>query len=178
LIEEAIHKPAVEKFLLPSLSNEEIDLFIGALQKVNFQAQDVILRQGTTGDSFFILQQGKVDVRCIKCTKNGEENKDPDQEATQPAKRTFKKMTKTRNRTPTMIPAVTQAAGKAMANALEQELGPCIRSHCPGDSFGDLALLYNCQQEASYVAAEACLLWRIDCRTFRRIMKGQSMTTS
>jgi hypothetical protein len=53
MIEEAIHKPAVEKFLLSSLSNEEIDLFIGALQKVNFQARDVILCQGgTTCNSF------------------------------------------------------------------------------------------------------------------------------
>jgi hypothetical protein len=28
------------------------------------------------------------------------------------------------------------------------------------------------------VAAGACFLWRSDCRTFRRITKGQSMTAS
>jgi len=40
----------------------------------------------------------------------------------------------------------------------------------PGRSFGDLALLYDCPRACTCIAAEACLLWRVDQTTFRQIL--------
>uniref|UniRef100_A0A7S1ZND8 cGMP-dependent protein kinase n=1 Tax=Ditylum brightwellii TaxID=49249 RepID=A0A7S1ZND8_9STRA len=42
----------------------------------------------------------------------------------------------------------------------------------PGDSFGELALLYNCPRMATCVAKKSCSMWRVDLCAFRRIMSG------
>ncbi len=39
-----------------------------------------------------------------------------------------------------------------------------------GRSFGDLALLYDCPRAATVIAAEECILWRVDQKTFRQIL--------
>ncbi len=47
-----------------------------------------------------------------------------------------------------------------------------------GDSFGELALLYDCPRAATCTALEDCTLWRVDQTTFRRIMAGSQMDTA
>ena len=47
-----------------------------------------------------------------------------------------------------------------------------------GDSFGELALLYDCPRAATCTALEDCTFWRVDQTTFRRIMAGSQMDTA
>lgn len=41
----------------------------------------------------------------------------------------------------------------------------------PGDVFGELALLYNCNRAATVEAQEKCVLWQLDRDTFNNIVK-------
>lgn len=41
----------------------------------------------------------------------------------------------------------------------------------PGDSFGELALLYNAPRAASIRAKTNCTLWALDRETFNNIVK-------
>jgi len=43
-----------------------------------------------------------------------------------------------------------------------------------GDSFGELALLYNCPRAATVKAAEESVLFRVDQKTFRYILQAQT----
>jgi cAMP-dependent protein kinase regulator len=45
-----------------------------------------------------------------------------------------------------------------------------------GEAFGELALLYNCPRAATCVALTDCKLWRIDQRTFRRVLAKFNIT--
>lgn len=40
----------------------------------------------------------------------------------------------------------------------------------PGGSFGELALIYNCERAATVRAATPCRLWTMDLPTFRRTL--------
>ena len=47
-----------------------------------------------------------------------------------------------------------------------------LRNYEPGDSFGELALLYNCPRAATIVcSSEECILWSLDRETFNNIVK-------
>ena len=46
-----------------------------------------------------------------------------------------------------------------------------MRAYTPGDSFGELALLYNCPRAASIIAKTQCTLWGLDRQTFNHIVK-------
>lgn len=41
----------------------------------------------------------------------------------------------------------------------------------PGESFGELSLLYNAPRAASIIADEEALLWSLDRQTFNHIVK-------
>lgn len=45
----------------------------------------------------------------------------------------------------------------------------------PGQSFGELALLYDCPRAATVVATERCKCWALEHVTFKRILKGNTM---
>ena len=46
-----------------------------------------------------------------------------------------------------------------------------VHEICPGDVFGELALLYDIPSTATRVAKIDCSLWRVGGRAFRRSMK-------
>ena len=45
-----------------------------------------------------------------------------------------------------------------------------VKAYAVGDSFGELALMFNQRRAASVVAKEDCVLWAVDQATFRAVM--------
>jgi len=51
-----------------------------------------------------------------------------------------------------------------------------VKNYSPGETFGELALLYNCPRAAKVVAATPSVtLWRLDRETFNAIVKVAAM---
>ena len=50
-----------------------------------------------------------------------------------------------------------------------------VKQYFPGDSFGELALLYNSARAATVVAKTKCIIWSLDRETFNIIVKESSM---
>ncbi len=53
--------------------------------------------------------------------------------------------------------------------------GQFVGKATKGNSFGELALLYDCPRAATCIAETPCDLWRVDQRTFRKILAGRQM---
>ena len=47
-----------------------------------------------------------------------------------------------------------------------------LKTYQPGESFGELALLYNAPRAATITANEEVVLWSLDRKTFNHILKG------
>lgn len=50
-----------------------------------------------------------------------------------------------------------------------------LKTYTPGESFGELALLYNAPRAASINSKTASLLWALDRETFNHIVKDAAM---
>lgn len=49
--------------ILGSLSERQLALLAGVLQAVTFEDQEMIIRQGDVGDTFYIVEEGVVSCR-------------------------------------------------------------------------------------------------------------------
>jgi len=50
-----------------------------------------------------------------------------------------------------------------------------LKTYQPGESFGELALLYNCPRAASIKAKTNAVLWELDRETFNNIVKDSAI---
>ena len=50
-----------------------------------------------------------------------------------------------------------------------------LKDYEPGESFGELALLYNCPRAANIIAKTECVLWGLDRQTFNHIVKDAAI---
>merc|ERR1719262_1335266 len=54
--------------------------------------------------------------------------------------------------------------------------GKAVKTYGPGDSFGELALLYNTPRAASIKCTQSGVLWALDRSTFRVILMSQKQS--
>ncbi|CAN0491299.1 unnamed protein product, partial [Discosporangium mesarthrocarpum] len=45
-----------------------------------------------------------------------------------------------------------------------------VMEYGPGGTFGELALIYSCERQASVVSTQASRLWSVDLPSFRRLL--------
>ena len=50
-----------------------------------------------------------------------------------------------------------------------------VKAYGVGDSFGELALMFNQRRAASVTAKEDCVLWALDQATFKAVVQGAAM---
>jgi len=50
-----------------------------------------------------------------------------------------------------------------------------LKTYVPGESFGELALLYNAPRAATIIAKEESILWCLDRATFGNIVKDAAV---
>jgi cAMP-dependent protein kinase regulator len=107
------------KMLDEEQKNSIVNAFAGPLEKV---AGDNVIVQGDVGETFYLLQEGSVDVYI---NKDGGELK--------------------------------------------------VHSYKPGDSFGELAIMYNAPRAATCRASSDCKLWSLDRVSFKVIVVAAAM---
>jgi hypothetical protein len=114
-------RAAVQKnILFASIDDEQLTTVIDALQLLNFKQGDIIIKQGDSGDMFYIIETGSCDV--------------------------FKKET-------------------------DQSFpGHLVAKRGVGESFGELALMYNTPRAATVIAANSCSIWSVDRHTFQQVI--------
>ncbi len=112
-----------QAFMFSNLNPDELEIVLGAMQKVDFAPGAKVINQGDDGDNLYVVETGK-----LKCTKIFEKGQEPTH----------------------------------------------LLDYAPGDSFGELALLYNAQRAASIEAVEQSELWALDRRTFNHIVKDSA----
>jgi cAMP-dependent protein kinase regulator len=115
---ERIRKAVSNNILFNSLDDDEMQVVVDAMLPMEFSPGDAIIKQGDTGDNFYVLAQGE-----CECFVNRP------------------------NDSPLMVKLYTF-----------------------GESFGELALMYNCPRAASIIAKTPVKVWAVDRVTFRRTL--------
>jgi cAMP-dependent protein kinase regulator len=110
--------------LLRALDAEQRDMIVQAFTgPITVKSGEKIIQQGESGDTFYLLEEGSVDVFV---TKKDEEVKH-------------------------------------------------VHSYKAGDSFGELAIMYNAPRAATCTAQNDCKLWTLDRNSFRLIVVAAAM---
>lgn len=110
--------------LLRALDSEQRDMIVQAFTgPILKNAGDNIIQQGDSGDVFYLLEDGLVDV---SITVKGHESKQ-------------------------------------------------VHTYHSGDSFGELAIMYNAPRAATCTAQIPCKLWALDRNSFRVIVVASAM---
>ena len=69
---------------------------------------------------------------------------------------------------------VSQSGGYSVF--LKKLPGKAVKTYAAGDSFGELALLYNCPRAATIKCTASGTLWAVDRSTFRAILCSSTAT--
>lgn len=110
--------------LLRALDAEQRDMIVQAFTgPTTMKSGEKIIQQGESGDTFYLLEDGSIDVFV---TKKDEEAKH-------------------------------------------------VHSYKAGDSFGELAIMYNAPRAATCTAQKDCKLWTLDRNSFRLIVVAAAM---
>ncbi len=105
-----------KNFVFTNLSDRQLKTMLDAFEKVDYDSNIVIMKQGDEGEFFFVIRNGNLHYEIDGVVSN---------------------------------------------------------SLSPGQSFGELALMYDCPRAASVVSDSKCILFRVDQKTFRYIMQTQ-----
>ena len=116
---ERIRKSIQNNFLFLSMDDKQRSLVINTMKERKFSAGEIIIKQGDTGDFFYVLDKGTCE--CFV-------QKDKSQ------------------------PAVL------------------VKTYEHGESFGELALMYNCPRAATVIAKSEVIVWAMERVVFRRVL--------
>lgn len=105
-----------KNFIFTNLSERQLKTLLDAFEKVYYDPNVTIMKQGEEGEYFFVIRDGNLHYE---------------------------------------IDGVTS---KILS---------------PGESFGEMALMYDCPRAASVITDSKCVLFRVDQKTFRYIMQTQ-----
>jgi cAMP-dependent protein kinase regulator len=139
------------------LDNEQRGLIINAFSGPLYKHPgDVIIQQGDIGDVFYLLEMGKVDV-FIKRKRNKNDNSKVEEE-----------------KEPTeMNPQTDEAESRTTTAGNTEELK--VHTYNDGDTFGELALMYDAPRAATCRAVHECKLWTLDRTSFKVLIVGATL---
>ena len=159
-VEEAIKSGLRKNFLFEDMEAEVLQMVVDAMFSQEFVKGDFILTQGSApekSDSLYFLEKGSVDI-LVKGTKMVVNDPDAEQSG-----EGF---------------AITANGGDGSKLVkLEEEEEKSVAVKKPGETFGDVALLFACPRTASAVALEKCRVWLLPRKTFSQIMTKYSSGT-
>jgi cAMP-dependent protein kinase regulator len=123
-VTESLLKIVSKSPLLRALDAEQRDMIVQAFTgPITMKSGEKIIQQGESGDTFYLLEDGSVDVFVMK----------KDEEAKH------------------------------------------VHTYKAGDSFGELAIMYNAPRAATCTAQNDCKLWTLDRNSFRLIVVTAAM---
>jgi cAMP-dependent protein kinase regulator len=130
------------------LDNEQRGLIINAFSGPLYKHPgDIIIQQGDIGDVFYLLEMGKVDV-FIKRKSNSNSSTGEEEESKEP----------------TENPQTDESEGEMK-----------VHTYNDGDTFGELALMYNAPRAATCRAVSECKLWTLDRTSFKVLIVGATL---
>ncbi|KIY46598.1 camp-dependent protein kinase regulatory subunit [Fistulina hepatica ATCC 64428] len=140
-----IKESIADNFTFRALDEEQTIGVINAMQEKQVAQDEVVIRQGTRGDLFYIVESGMLYVY-------QREEPLPSKWLSEPS-------------SPDNVISGTQPPD-------HEVYGKKVNECPPGTSFGELALMYGHNRAASVVATKPSTLWSVNRITFRTIILG------
>ena len=159
-VEEAIKSGLRKNFLFEDMEAEVLQMVVDAMFSQEFVKGDYILTQGSApekNDSLYFLEKGSVDI-LVKGTKMVVNDPDAAQSGEG------------------FVITANGGDGSKLVK-LEEEEEKSVAVKKPGETFGDVALLFACPRTASAVAMDKCRVWLLPRKTFSQIMTKYSSGT-
>lgn len=132
-------------FIFRDLDEEQERGVLNAMRELHVKKNEVVIRQGDVGEYFYAVESG-----LLYCYKRPE-----------PLPESWTEMTSV---------GVLDAQEELSHVGYHRQFGQKVAVCKPGNSFGELALMYGHNRKATVMAIEASTLWSLDRITFRTII--------
>ncbi|PFH52539.1 hypothetical protein AMATHDRAFT_1944 [Amanita thiersii Skay4041] len=132
-------------FIFRDLDEEQERGVLNAMRELHVKKNDVVIRQGDVGEYFYVVESG-----LLYCYKRPEP------------------LPESWGRGPTS--GEVNPGENLSQMDYHPQFGPKVAICRPGNSFGELALMYGHNRKATVMAIEASTLWSLDRITFRTII--------
>ena len=138
----------LSSFIFSSLEKNDLEIIIKAMEEKRFIKGENVITQGQDGNCLYIVETGELD-----CFKSFLINKSQSQSQSQ---------SNSVSKNPSTLSFKLNSEAKY------------LKTYSSGDSFGELALLYNTPRAATVRAKTDSILWALDRETFNHIVKEAS----
>ena len=134
--------------LFKHLDEEQINLVQSAMSLVTKKKGEIIIKEGDDGDNFYAVKDGTVDVFKQQGGNDNKTNED----------------------------SLNDAVSDITRKEYECIYGNFVIKYPPGESFGELAILYNAPRAATCIASTDVELWALDRLSFKKILMSTAIT--